>query len=292
MNTRAMRLLNLLQLEQVDDNLFRAENEPENGQRIFGGQVIAQALIASSRTLDGYRMHSCHAYFLRPGDNNKPVLLDVERVRDGRSFAMRRVVAIQNGQAIFNMDISFHIDEPGFQHSEPMPNVPTPQELRPDDEVAKALDESDADPRLSPMAKLERPFEMRSVFQVGSVEWAENRSWSPVWIRYRGELDRSSDETPNLNAALLAYASDMGLVSTGFLPHQSITNRSKLQMASLDHSLWIYRDIPISKWLLFHKRTTTAANSRALVHADFFSEEGVLIATTTQEGLLRAREES
>ena len=292
MNTRAMRLLNLLQLEQVDDNLFRAENEPENGQRIFGGQVIAQALIASSRTLDGYRMHSCHAYFLRPGDNNKTVLLDVERVRDGRSFAMRRVVAIQNGQAIFNMDISFHIDEPGFQHSEPMPNVPTPQELRPDDEVAKALDGSDADPRLSPMAKLERPFEMRSVFQVGSVEWAENRSWSPVWIRYRGELDLSSDETPNLNAALLAYASDMGLVSTGFLPHQSITNRSKLQMASLDHSLWIYRDIPITKWLLFHKRTTTAANSRALVHADFFSEEGVLIATTTQEGLLRAREEN
>ena len=287
-----MRLLNLLQLEQVDDNLFRAENEPENGQRIFGGQVIAQALIASSRTLDGYRMHSCHAYFLRPGDNNKPVLLDVERVRDGRSFAMRRVVAIQNGQAIFNMDISFHIDEPGFQHSEPMPNVPTPQELRPDDEVAKALDGSDADPRLSPMAKLERPFEMRSVFQGGSVEWAENRSWSPVWIRYRGELDLSSDETPILNAALLAYASDMGLVSTGFLPHQSITNRSKLQMASLDHSLWIYRDIPITKWLLFHKRTTTAANSRALVHADFFSEEGVLIATTTQEGLLRAREES
>ena len=292
MNTRAMRLLNLLQLEQVDDNLFRAENEPENGQRIFGGQVIAQALIASSRTLDGYRMHSCHAYFLRPGDNNKQVLLEVERVRDGRSFAMRRVVAIQNGQAIFNMDISFHIDEPGFQHSEPMPNVPIPQELRPDDEVAKALDGSDADPRLSPMAKLERPFEMRSVFQVGSVEWAENRSWSPVWIRYRGELDLSSDETPNLNAALLAYASDMGLVSTGFLPHQSITNRSKLQMASLDHSLWIYRDIPITKWLLFHKRTTTAANSRALVHADFFSEEGVLIATTTQEGLLRAREES
>ena len=173
-----------------------------------------------------------------------------------------------------------------------MPNVPTPQELRPDDEVAKALDASDADPRLSPMAKLERPFEMRSVFQIGSVEWAENRSWSPVWIRYRGELDLSSDETPNLNAALLAYASDMGLVSTGFLPHQSITNRSKLQMASLDHSLWIYRDIPITKWLLFHKRTTTAANSRALVHADFFSEEGVLIATTTQEGLLRAREES
>ena len=120
LNTRAMRLLNLLQLEQVDDNLFRAENEPENGQRIFGGQVIAQALIASSRTLDGYRMHSCHAYFLRPGDNNKPVLLDVERVRDGRSFAMRRVVAIQNGQAIFNMDISFHTDEPGFEHSEPM----------------------------------------------------------------------------------------------------------------------------------------------------------------------------
>ena len=292
MNTRAMRLLNLLQLEQVDDNLFRAENEPENGQRIFGGQVIAQALIASSRTLDGYKMHSCHAYFLRPGDNNKPVLLDVERVRDGRSFAMRRVVAIQNGQAIFNMDISFHIDEHGFQHSEPMPNVPTPQELRPDDEVAKALDASDADPRLSPMAKLERPFEMRSVFQIGSVEWAENRSWSPVWIRYRGELDLPSDETSNLNAALLAYASDMGLVSTGFLPHQSITNRSKLQMASLDHRLWIYRDIPITKWLLFHKRTTTAANSRALVHADFFSEEGVLIATTTQEGLLRAREES
>jgi len=292
LNTRATRLLNLLQIEKVDENLFRAENEPENGKRIFGGQVIAQALIAASRTLDGYKMHSCHAYFLRPGDNKKPVLLDVERVRDGRSFSMRRVVAIQNGQAIFNMDVSFHIDESGFEHSEPMPNVPTPQELRPDDEVAKALDGSDSDPRLSPMAKLERPFEMRSVFEIGSAEWAENRSWSPVWVRYRGELNLSMADTPNISAALLAYASDMGLVSTGFLPHQTITNRSKLQMASLDHSLWIYRDIPITKWLLFHKRTTTAANSRALVHADFFSEEGVLIATTTQEGLLRAGEAS
>ena len=285
---RAQRLLRVLDLKPIEENLFLGQNEVENGSRIFGGQVLSQATLAAYRTVAEVHLHSLHAYFLRPGDSSEPVLYEVERIRDGRSFTTRRVVAIQNGRAIFNMDVSFQIDELGFDHGRPMPNVPMPDELRDDLTVASELSEGPRDPRMSPMAKIERPFEMRSVFQLGSTEWGGDRFWNPTWIRFRGEVSADDSLSQQVwSRALLAYASDMGFVSTATLPHQSTTTRSDLQMASLDHSLWIHRPLELDQWLLFHKHTSTAQASRGLVHADFYNQKGKFVASVTQEGLLR-----
>jgi len=286
--SRAERLLNVLDLKQIEENLYLGENEPENGARIFGGQVLAQASMAAYRTVVDLDMHSTHAYFLRPGDSSKRVLYEVERIRDGRSFTTRRVVAIQSGQAIFNMDVSFQTAETGLEHSLAMPNVPLPAELQDDRQVAKRLGGAAADARLSPMAKLERPFELRSVFELGTPAWAEARAWNPVWVRFLAPVTERDGPSQPISRCLLAYASDMGLVSTGYLPHQNEVDRSQLQMASLDHSLWIHRPVPMDQWLLFHKRTSSAQGARAMVHADFFASDGQLIASATQEGLLRS----
>jgi len=281
---RAARLLQILQLQQIEEDLYLGQNEFAEPMRLFGGQVLAQAVSAAAQTVQGLRLHSLHAYFMRAGSSERPVLYEVERIRDGRSFTTRRVVAIQRGEAIFSMDASFQIDEPGFEHAHPMPNVPLPDELEDDVQVVAAMDPGD--PRLGPMAKTIRPFETRSVFRPGSPEWAQDRFFSPVWIRFRAEVT-PTDQT--LAQSLLAYASDMGLVSTASLPHTVRLPRDQLQMASLDHALWIHRPVPIDQWLLFHKRTSTLQGSRGMVHADLFAQQGELIASVTQEGLLRQR---
>lgn len=299
--SRASKLLRVLDLKQIEENLYQGQNETENGSRLFGGQVLAQASAAAYRTVKDVHLHSLHAYFLRPGSVNRPVLYEVERVRDGRSFTTRRVVAIQNGQAIFSMDASFQRQEIGLEHSAAMPNVPLPEELREDVDVARALGGPKADPRMSPMAKVHRPFHLRSVFELGSDAWGENRFWNPTWIKFRESVSLPSPVTDAAESAfrlqalsrcLIAYASDMGLVSTAVLPHQSEVNRSDVQMASLDHSLWIHRSAPLDQWLLFHKRTSTAQSSRGMVHSEFFAEDGTLVASMTQEGLLRTRRDA
>ena len=278
----AGRLLEILDLEQIEENLYLGHNEHQRTRRLFGGQVVAQATAAAYRTVEDVHVHSLHAYFIQAGSPERPVLYEIERIRDGRSFTTRRVVAIQNGVAIFNMDISFQIDEMGFDHANPIPNVPLPDELR--DDVQIALTMADDDPRLSPMARTMRPFEMRSVFQPGTEAWAADRSWSPTWIRLRAPVDAGDER---LARCLLAYASDMSLVSTAMLPHQSEVPRGHLQTASLDHALWIHRPVPIDQWLLFHKRTSTSQGARGLVHAELYAETGDLVASVTQEGLLR-----
>ncbi|MFU8815636.1 MAG: acyl-CoA thioesterase [Pseudomonadales bacterium] len=279
---RASRLLQILELEPIEQNLYRGLNEARGRFRLFGGQVLAQALRAACQTVEGRRPHSLRAYFMRAGDASRPVLYEVERIRDGASFSTRRVLAIQLGQAIFSMDVSFHIGESGFEHAHAMPNVPPPDELEDDLVVASRL-EADL-PGLSPMAGRARPFEMRSVFTLGSAAWQQNRFWNPVWIRFCAAVPEGDTALPR---CLLAYASDMGLVSTAALPHAATQPRSALQMASLDHALWIHRDVPMGDWLLFHKRTSVAEGARGLVHADFFSRDGVLVASVSQEGLLR-----
>jgi acyl-CoA thioesterase II len=281
---RAARLLEILQLEPIEQNLYRGVNEVRGPMRLFGGQVLAQALRAACHTVEARQPHSLRAYFIRAGDAARPVLYEVERVRDGSSFSTRRVVAIQQGQAIFSLDVSFQIDETGFEHAHPMPNVPPPEELEDDIEVVARL--SERHPSLSPMAGRARPFEMRSVFPLGSEAWQRNRFWNPVWIRFCGDATQVDG---SLARCLLAYASDMGLVSTAALPHQATQPRDGLQMASLDHALWFHRPVSMGEWLLFHKRTSVAEGSRGLVHAEFFSRDGVLLASVSQEGLLRIR---
>jgi acyl-CoA thioesterase-2 len=282
--SREARLISILNLKKIDEDLFLGDNESLSVFRLFGGQVLAQAVRAAYQTVKDRHAHSLHAYFLKGGIAEQPVLFEVERVRDGKSFTTRRVVAIQNGDAIFNMDLSFQIEESGFQHSDPMPNVPPPEELADDIEVALSLDQAHGN--MSPMAKIKRPFQTRSVFRLGSEEWGKERFSNPVWIKFRGEVESEDQE---FSRCLISYASDMGLVSTSTLPHQPNVARDSLQLASLDHSLWIHRDVPIDEWILFHKKTSSANGSRGMNHAEFFSQNGELIASVSQEGLLRSR---
>jgi acyl-CoA thioesterase-2 len=279
---RAQHLLRILELEPIEQNLYRAANEVRGQFRLFGGQVLAQALRAACYTVEARAAHSLRAYFIRAGDAARPVLYEVERIRDGSSFTTRRVVAIQQGEAIFSMDASFQIDEDGFEHAHRMPNVPPPEELEDDLTVVQGLLERH--PSSSPMAGRPRPFEMRSVFAPGSPAALANRFWNPVWVRFCA--DAPPPDSP-LARCLLAYASDMGLVSTATLPHGESVPRERFRQASLDHSLWIHRPVPLHDWLLFHKHTSTASGARGLVHAEFFARDGTLVASITQEGLMR-----
>jgi acyl-CoA thioesterase-2 len=278
----AERLLGILHLERIEENLYRGLNEARGNYRLFGGQVLSQALRAAYQTVENRQAHSVHGYFMRAGNAALPVLYEVDRIRDGRSFTTRRVVAIQEGEAIFSMSVSFQLAEEGFEHSASMPNVPPPEELEDDLVVAGRL--SGDQPNLSPMAGRARPFETRSVFELGSPAWEENRLWNPVWIRFAAPLP---EDDGTLARCLLAYASDMGLVSTSVLPHARSMPRDQFQMASLDHALWIHRDVAMDEWLLFHKHTSTANGARGLVHAAFYDSAGDLLASVTQEGLVR-----
>lgn len=280
----ALALLEILDLEPIEHNLYRGRNEARRNGRLFGGQVLAQALRAACATVEGRMPHSLRAYFMRAGDSARPVLYEVERIRDGRSFATRRVLAIQRGEAIFSLDVSFQVPETGFEHAHPMPNVPPPEELEDDLAAAARLRERPAG--ASPMTGRARPFEMRSVFPLGSEASELDRFWNPVWLRFAADVP--ADDAA-LRRCLLAYASDMGMVSTAVLPHISTQPRSALQMASLDHALWIHREPAADDWLLFHKRTSAAQGARGLVHAEFFSRDGALVASVSQEGLMRAR---
>ena len=280
----ARALLDVLELERVEENLYLGRSEQGRvGSRIFGGQVLAQSLAAAYRTVEGVQAHSLHAYFLRPGNTARPVLYEVERIRDGRSFTTRRVVAVQNGEAIYSLDASFQISEAGVEHAVPMPNVPLPDELEDDYTCAMAMaDDHPGISLLSPMARQPRPFERRSVFSVGSDAWMQPRHHNPTWIRFPQTI---TDQ--QLGRCLLAYVSDMSMVAAAILPHQQTVQQRQLQIASLDHALWIHRDVHFDDWLLFDKRTTVARNARALVHANFFDRGGQLVASVTQEGLIR-----
>jgi acyl-CoA thioesterase-2 len=284
----AQRLLEVLQLEPVEQNLFRGMNEERGDFRLFGGQVLAQSLRAAYHTVESRAAHSAYGYFMRAGNAAKPVLYEVDRIRDGRSFTTRSVVAIQDGEAIFSLSVSFQIHEDGFEHADSMPNVPPPAELEDDLGFVARLrsQQPGMSADINPISARPRPFELRSVFPPGSQAWRQNRYWNPVWIRFCASVDAGDDA---LARSLLAYASDMGMVSTAMLPHGEATLRSEIQMASLDHALWIHRPVPIDDWLLFHKRTSMASGARGLVHGEFFTREGVLVASVTQEGLLRKR---
>jgi acyl-CoA thioesterase II len=282
MSESAKILLSVLDLEVIEMNLFRGRNERGRGGRLFGGQVLAQALRAAANTVEGRLPHSLHGYFLRPGDPTLPVLYEVERIRDGTSFTTRRVVAIQHGNAIFNMDTSFQIDEPGFSHEDPMPNVPYPEELEDDTVTTQRL--GDSHRRFGGMGGRERPFQTRSVYALGAPRSERERFWNPVWVRFRAGLPVSD---PAMAYCLLAYASDMGLVGTAAVPHVNDRPRSGLQTASLDHALWFHRPFDIEDWILFVRRTTSANGSRGMNHAEFFDRDGRLVASGSQEGLMR-----
>jgi len=281
--SKADQLLDILTLERIDKNLFRGRNEPrEQGMRLFGGQVLSQALVAATNSTDqDRRIHSLHGYFLRPGDANVAVLYSVDRIRDGKSFATRRVVGIQHGDAIFSMSASFHVEEPGLTHQTDMPPVPHPDELEDDRLVAaRVYNIEDLD---SNWATRERAFEIKSAYPLDRPRPDEKNN--PCWIRFRNQLP----DDRNLHNYLLAYASDMGFVSTSFIPHRNTAKRRNLQMASLDHAIWFHKPFRADEWILYYKTSQSSSGSRGFNQGAFYSLDGELIASTSQEGLMRLR---
>ncbi len=273
-------LVRLLDLEPIEVNIFRGTQPNEERQRVFGGQVASQALMAAGRTVEHGRVHSLHSYFLRPGDPTIPILYEVDRIRDGRSFTTRRVVAIQHGRAIFNMSVSFHDDEPGIEHQLPMPDVPPPEDLQSLPERLAPFREELQDWFARP-----HPIEQR---YVGDLPWkhtAGSKPYQKLWIKADGVL---GDE-PLLHACVATYASDMSLFDTILQPHDVRFGDPGFMGASIDHVMWFHRSFRADDWLLFDTDSPVAAGARGLARGFLFDRSGRLVVSMAQEGLVRVR---
>ncbi len=273
-------LISTLDLETIEVNLFRGHSPPEERTRIFGGQVVAQALTAAYRTIDGRICHSLQSYFIRPGDPTIPVLYQVERSRDGKSFTTRRVLAIQKGEQIFNMACSFHVPEGGFEHQSDMPETISPEEAgRRQDEALKNL------PEQATRWLRELPVEMRAIDGVNVLAPVPKPAQHSVWFRARE--DKGDDIA--LNQTLLAYASDYSLLGTAMRPH-GVSWQSGVQTASLDHIVWFHRATNFSHWHLYVQDSPSASGARGFNRGTIYRQDGALVASTAQEGLIRKRD--
>ena len=276
-------LLRLLELERIEDNIFRGESRDIGSSRVFGGQVLGQALTAASYTVPDERtVHSIHAYFLRSGDVGAPIVYDVDRARDGRSFSNRRVVAIQHGRPIFNMAASFQRAEDGVDHQVPMPDVPGPDGLPDAREIPSGVLDKIPE-KMRRYFTHERPFEVRPVEKISLLEPDKVAPQRHVWIK---AVDRLPDN-PDLHRNLLAYVSDYQLVATATLPHGIRFELGNVQLASLDHAMWFHRPFRFDEWLLYAMESPNAFGARGLALGRFFRADGALVASTAQEGLVR-----
>jgi len=277
-------LITLLELEPLEENIFRGQSRDIGTPQVFGGQVLGQALAAASRTVAGRSVHSMHAYFLKRGDVNAPIVYEVDRARDGGSFSSRRVVAIQHGAQIFNMAASFQVPEPGLEHQADMPDVPDPDSLQDIQALARTLG-ADLPPRMARFLTYRRPFLVKPVQPGQFLATGKLEPVKRVWMR---AVDRLPPD-PFIHHALLAYISDYELIGTATLPHGLHATRGGLQMASLDHAMWFHRPVRVDEWLLFDLDSPSAAGARGLARGQGFSRDGVLVASLAQEGLIRQR---
>ena len=275
-------LISLLQLERIEENIFRGDSRDIGSAQVFGGQVLGQALSAAQHTVDGRIAHSLHAYFLRRGDMNAPIIYDVDRARDGGSFSNRRVVAIQHGRPILNLAASFQNPEKGLEHRGEMPDVPPPEGLKDLTEVAADVLEK-IPMKLRRFMTDKRPFEFRPVNPVKLEAREKLAPRKHVWIR---AVDRLPDDR-TLHENLLAYVSDFELLATSTLPHGLSLNRDNLIMASLDHALWFHRRFRMDEWLLYSMDSPNASGARGFARGQLFTRQGKLVASTSQEGLVR-----
>ena len=275
-------LIQLLQLERIEDNIFRGDSRDIGSAQVFGGQVLGQALSAAQHTVEGRVAHSLHAYFLRRGDMTAPIIYDVDRARDGGSFSNRRVVAIQHGRPIFNLAASFQRPEQGLEHQAEMPDVPGPEGLQElTDLVSESIDKLPDKIRRYMMDR--GPFHFRPVEHWSFARPQKHEPIKHVWIR---TVDRLPDD-PALHQNLLAYASDHELLSASTLPHGLTLARDNVIMASLDHALWFHRKVEIDQWLLYAIHSPNASGVRGFSRGQLFTKDGTLVASTAQEGLIR-----
>ena len=271
------KLVELLDLSPIGDDHFQGDSEDLGFPNVFGGQVLGQALMAASRTVEGRLCHSLHAYFLRPGNQDMPIDYEVQRVRDGGSFSVRRVIARQDGKEILTGSMSFQVAEEGFEHQLIMPDAPEQEwgEL-----LAPQVPE-----KMRPILTRDRPIEIRPVNPVNPLKPEKRPPHKQSWFRAQGHLP----DDPVLHRCLLTYASDFQFLGTSLNPH-GLTFMSKgLQVASLDHSIWFHRDFRMDEWLLYDKDSPSASAGRGFNRGNFFNQDGVLVASTTQEALIRQR---
>jgi len=282
---RIADLVKLLDLEALEVNLFRGESRDIGSPQVFGGQVLGQALMAASRTVEGRIVHSLHAYFLRRGDFDAPIVYHVDRSRDGQSFTNRRVVAIQHGEQIFNMTASFQVVEPGLEHQIPMPAVPPPEALADSSRVPADL-LARLPERVRRLLETPRPFEFRSVQPIDYLRLSKGPTARQIWFRAVSEVP--ADET--LQRCLLAYVSDFYLLETATLPHGISALSGKAIVASIDHAMWFHRPLRVDDWLLYAVESPSASGARGFARASVFARDGRLVASTAQEGLVRVVE--
>ncbi len=275
-------LAETLTLEPIEMNLFRGTSPTDGGPRIFGGQVVAQALLAAYETVQDRVCHSIHCYFIRPGDPKVPILYEVDRARDGASFTTRRVIAIQHGRQIFNLAGSFHIAEEGVEHQAAMPDAPDPETLADGlaeyEEAAKA-----ASPELAKLILRPRPIEFRNATPSAPGEVAP--PVNNVWMRAKALIG----DDPRLHQAVLAYASDMSLLGAALRPHGLWWQTPGLQSASLDHAVWFHRPSNFNDWHLYAQDTPSGSGARGFIRGQLFTQDGTLVASVAQEALIRVR---
>ncbi len=285
--TRALEaLLDTLNLEPLEQNLFRGSSPSDAWQRVFGGQVLGQALVAAVRTVEEPRpVHSLHAYFLLGGDPTVPIIYEVEHTRDGGSFSTRRVKAIQHGRIIFTMSASFHRQETSYEHQFPIPRVPPPESLPSATELMSKFIDKLPD-NIQSYWRREHPVELRPV---NFARYLSRESGDPVqhiWMRANGPLP----DYPNIHQCILAYASDFTLLDTALIAHGKLLFDSDIQLASLDHALWFHRPFAADEWLLYAQDSPSGHGARGFCRGSVFTRDGVLVASVAQEGLIRQRD--
>jgi acyl-CoA thioesterase-2 len=287
MASAVQEVLDILDLEPLEVNLFRGRSPQSRWQRVFGGQVIGQALVAACRTVEDVTArppHSLHAYFLLGGDPKVPIIYEVDRIRDGKSFTTRNVKAIQHGRAIFSMSVSFHVSEPGLAHQVKMPDVPKPDALPSEAEIKERILPLMPEP-VRRYYERERPIELRPVeYSRYLGEKSEDGRFN-VWIRATGQLP----DEPAIHQCVLAYASDMMLLDAALIPHGRSVFSEDIMAASLDHALWFHRPFRADEWLLYAQDSPSLADSRGFSRGLIFASDGTLVASVAQEGLLRQR---
>ena len=288
MNPTLATLVQQLDLETLELNLFRGQSADLGGKSVFGGQVIGQALVAASRTVEGRDPHSLHAYFLLPGDMAAPIVYEVDRIRDGNSFSARRVQAIQHGRPILSMIASFQKSEPGLEHFQPMPDVPAPESLPPYETVRERwlAEAGDAvHPRVREALRRPLPVDFHAVNAWNQLQPTIEQPRQAFWFRM---VERLPD-APMLHRCLLAYASDFNLIGTALRPHGRTWYSPTLIVASIDHALWFHREARVDEWLLYTMDSPSAQGARGLARGLVYDRAGRLVASVAQEGLMRER---
>jgi acyl-CoA thioesterase-2 len=275
-------LISHLTLERLEENLYRGESRDIGSPNVYGGQVLGQALFAASQTVEGRDAHSLHAYFLRPGDKQKPVVYEVDRIRDGGSYTTRRVVAIQRGKPIFNMSASFKTREEGIEHQFEMPDVPGPEGLLNMTELGEQAF-ADIPEKLERFMQWKRPIELRPVQPTHPLHPEPVPPFRDIWIKAVGDLP----DDPAMHKVILAYSSDYSLLGTALLPHGLAFSHKTLRMASLDHAMWFHRDFRMDEWLLYSMDSPSSSHGRGLGRGNLFTRDGVLVASVAQEGMIR-----